>query len=613
MGGGALSWLISASMADHLWQSTVVAGCVFFLTLACRRNRAAVRYGLWFAASMKFLLPIAPLVALGRQWSWERTSVPLPDVGVTLDAMARPFAAAPAGILAPPPGPGLDAASVVVGLLPWLWLAGTATVVCWWVVRWRRSARLAGAARPTVTGRESATLHLLQAEGAGSQQVRLLLSASTMEPGVFGIRRAAIVWPVGLSSRLNDDEVAAVLAHELSHAVRRDNLVAALQMLVEAVFWFHPMVWWIGARLLRERERACDEDVLARGTPPAVYAEAILKTCEHCLAPSMACVAGVTGSNLKTRIEEIMSHIVARRLSLSHRFLIGTVAAGVIATPIGMGMLHARADQRSQGDGATSAFAAASVRENRDGGAQVAIRFPPGRFMATNAPLRPLIAAAYGFPIFRVTGGPDWLNSARFDIQATTGAPVDGRPGPPSPAVFAMLRTLLEDRFAIEVRTVTEEQPLYRLVLARADGALGPRLRRSTFDCKAHTAVRGGKPAPAPGPADMPTDCGVWSGPDRYAAGATTVGQLAGVLSNRVSRFVVDSTGLEGSFDLDLQYTPDPLTQTSAVGGASFRASTSDAPSLFAALEEQLGLKLEGSRGPVPVLAIEHVEKPVEP
>ena len=112
------------------------------------------------------------------------------------------------------------------------------------------------------------------------RSVPLLPSRSSMEPGVFGIIRPVLLWPEGIARHMDDAHLESVLAHEVCHVQRRDNLTSAIHMLVEAIFWFHPLVWWMGARLEEERERACDEEVLQLGNPPQVYAESILKTCE---------------------------------------------------------------------------------------------------------------------------------------------------------------------------------------------------------------------------------------------------------------------------------------------------------------------------------------------
>src|SRR5208282_2644996 len=121
-----------------------------------------------------------------------------------------------------------------------------------------------------------------------------------------GIWRPILFWPARVSERLGDSQLEAILAHEIGHVRRRDNLTAAIHMLVEAVFWFHPLVWWIGARLVEERETACDQDVLRFEREPEVYAEGILKVCEYCLEAPLLCVSGVSGSDLKKRIQGIM-------------------------------------------------------------------------------------------------------------------------------------------------------------------------------------------------------------------------------------------------------------------------------------------------------------------
>ncbi len=116
---------------------------------------------------------------------------------------------------------------------------------------------------------------------------------------MFGIFRPVLLLPEGITERLTAAQLEAILAHELCHVRRRDNLTAAIHMVVETVFWFHPLVWWIRARLIDERERACDEEVLRLGSEAEVYAESILEACKLYLESPLACVSGVTGSDLE--------------------------------------------------------------------------------------------------------------------------------------------------------------------------------------------------------------------------------------------------------------------------------------------------------------------------
>ena len=169
-----------------------------------------------------------------------------------------------------------------------------------WLARWRRVAAAVRNATIVESGRE---LEILRRLDAG---LPLLASDISLEPGVFGILRPVLLWPRSISERLSDEQIEAIFVHELAHIRRRDNLAAALHMVVQAIFWFHPLVWWVGARLIDERERACDEEVIRQGSEPQVYAESILKTCEFSIESPVACVSGVTGSDLKKRIEQIM-------------------------------------------------------------------------------------------------------------------------------------------------------------------------------------------------------------------------------------------------------------------------------------------------------------------
>ena len=121
-------------------------------------------------------------------------------------------------------------------------------------------------------------------------------------------------------ARLSAGETDSILAHELTHLKRRDNLTAAIHMLVETLFWFYPLVWLIGARLIAERERACDENVLARGHDPEVYAGGILKVCKFCLQSPLSSAAGVSGGNLGQRVREIMTAPRAIRLNPARDF-----------------------------------------------------------------------------------------------------------------------------------------------------------------------------------------------------------------------------------------------------------------------------------------------------
>ncbi|HEX4027043.1 MAG TPA: M56 family metallopeptidase, partial [Rhizomicrobium sp.] len=139
--------------------------------------------------------------------------------------------------------------------------------------------------------------------------------------------------------QLSPAEMDAILAHELCHLRRRDNLLAALHMLVEGLFWFNPLVWWIGRRLVEERERACDEAVVAAGIRPLVYAEGILKTCRFYVQSPLACASGVSGADLKVRLGAIMAQRPVMELHPAQGLLLMLASTAVVMLPLSAGMM----------------------------------------------------------------------------------------------------------------------------------------------------------------------------------------------------------------------------------------------------------------------------------
>ena len=262
-------------------------------------------------------------------------------------------------------------------------------------------------------------------------------------------------------------------------------------------------------------------------------------------------------------------------------------------------------------------FEVAAVRENRSGeGGQFIRRQPGGRFNATNMPVRALITFAYQLQPFQLEGGPDWVRSARYDIVAKAeGDPPPVPPGGPPDQMMLMLRRLLSERFKLALRKETREMPIYELVLARDDRRPGSQLRPSTVDCAALAAARarGGSPPAPPGPGE-PMPCSFRIGLGQMVGSGFPVSELARSLSNMVQRVVIDRTGLTGPYDFEVKFTPDasqmPLGPVPP--GVNPPAIDPDGPSLFTALQEQLGLKLEARRGPVEITIIDGIERPAD-
>ncbi len=254
--------------------------------------------------------------------------------------------------------------------------------------------------------------------------------------------------------------------------------------------------------------------------------------------------------------------------------------------------------------GAVSArtFDVASVRPNHSGEARLSFGGPPGRYEIVNAPLRTIVRVAHQVQDYQIVEAPGWIAVERFDILATTPAV--------RPAERAeMLRTLLADRFKVRTHTERRDIPIFEMVLARPGGRLGPSARATDVNCAERAAGRGGVlPPPAGAPFERPL-CGLMLRPGVLMAGALTMGEFARELAPQVNRFVLDRTGITGFFDVDLHFTPDQPPP--APPGASPLPPVDPAgPSLFTALEEQLGIRLNATRGPVEVLVIDAISRP---
>ncbi len=330
---------IAPAIANHLWQSTLFAVLAAILTLAFKKNQARIRHSLWLAASLKFLVPFSLLSGLGGRLAGPRFSLSgRSGLFSAVEGFSQPFT-----FFVVAPADHAATAAYMLTLLPGLiaavWLCGFVTVLVLLSVRWRRVVAVARRSAPMGQGREVDALRQLEQIGGVRRPMALLLSRdSALEPGIFGIFRPVLLWPATISEHLQDSHLRAILAHEVAHVRRRDNLAAAMHMAVEATFWFHPMVWWMGARLVEERELACDEEVLQLGNPPSIYAESILKTCEFCLGSPLACVSGVTGAELKKRIVRIMTPTLAEKLSRGRRLLLASVGIAAVSGPVLFGL-----------------------------------------------------------------------------------------------------------------------------------------------------------------------------------------------------------------------------------------------------------------------------------
>ncbi len=563
----------TAPLINHLWQSTIVVGVAWLLALALRKNHARVRYWIWFAVSVKFLLPFSLLTAAGE---WLRLWVPAPAarpaVTSVVAQVAQPFAQAQFFGATEAPAAAHHADWLPIALLA-VWACGALLVAARFARRWWSAYATKRAARPFEI----------------SADVPVLCTQISLEPGIFGIFRPVLLLPEGILERLSAEQMRAIVAHEMCHVRRRDNLTYAIHMVVETLFWFHPAVWWIGMRLIHERECACDEAVVQACGKAEVYAESILNVCKFCVESPLACVAGVTGADLKQRIVRIMKKQIGLKLNLSRKALLAAAGAAAVITPIVAGLaavdhsaaqspsasavVEARSPMRA---GADPSFEVATIKPSK-AYSRPGWGFPvEGRHITCyNATIVDMISIAYGIHAMQIEGGPDWIRQDRFDVDGVADVPghadLEQQQG--------MWRKLLADRFQLKLRRDMRELPVYAITVAKG----GP---------KNLTIAQPGEHLNAG---------------NRGAAGERILrftnmplSVFAFNLDFYLDRPVIDETGLTGSYDFTLKWTYDD----------SKTGDSEAPPSLPTALKEQLGLEMKAAKGPAAVFIVDHVEQP---
>lgn len=604
------------ALENHLWQSTAFAAAAWLVTLALRKNQARARYWAWLAASLKFLVPFSLLFAMGGYLRPARVVVAAPkQVSEAIQQIAQPFSDFdPVSVLAAP----VDAHDSNIPLVFLAaWACGVLAIAFSWWRRWRGVRKACDAA--SLCGMHCG--------------VPVKSSTSLLEPGVFGICRLVLMLPAGIADRLTAEQMAAILAHEMCHVRRRDNLTAALHMFVEAVFWFHPLTWWIGAQMVEERERACDEEVLMRGGEAETYAEGILEVCKFYAESPVACVSGVSGADLKKRIVRIMTGQFAAKLTLSGKLLLGVVGVAAVALPLAFGaiaaprsammrrvhILYLRQGGPAYGGDSLHAsapdddgkplpsFEVASIKLGDPSDRSRGFSSPdPSQFRVINMTARGMVAFVYGLKSFQLNGGPDWANSKIYDIDAkvedSIAKSMQGMSRPErQQQQRMMLHSLLIERFKLQVSHVTKDEPEYALVVAKG----GPKLTPTTWVPPASAKV-----PPGTGP-HLLLDNGNISAVNQPVSG---LADLLAFMPEIEGHLVVDHTGITGNYDYEVKFSSQALDQKfSAEAGAPPPANPDNSgPSIFTALEEQLGLKLEMTRGPVEIYTIEHIEEPSE-
>jgi beta-lactamase regulating signal transducer with metallopeptidase domain len=343
-------------VANHLWQSTLFALLALCAAAWLRRAPAAARYVVWLIALFKFALPSALIFLLAAQAGVDLSSFSprrhhSESSTINVAPLLSPVSApgAPAARASEPPASGPTAAGVLTaqathdaggrfyGLLTCLWLVGCGVLGLSWLRKSRGLSAALKRGRELTRGREAEALRSVRARFVMRREVRLVVTPAVSEPGVWGVWRPVVLLPEGVAERLDDGELEAVFMHELSHVERWDNLAGVFQRAVCCLFWFHPVVWLIGRRLLAEREQACDDLVVRRGGASEVYANGIAKVCRYCLGWEAAGLAKATGSDLRQRIERIISNRAGQRMSAAQAATLAALTAAALTLSLASG------------------------------------------------------------------------------------------------------------------------------------------------------------------------------------------------------------------------------------------------------------------------------------
>lgn len=298
-------------IADHLWQSTWFAAAAWLLAQSVRNDSARVRYWVWLAASFKFLVPFAALSWLGNQF--------------VIQLQDRPSL-----LLAAPPVPSLIPGEIILvrsvsdGLkltLLVVWALGSLLVARRWILECLECRTQLKKSTPCDFG----------------SWLQVRASDHVAEPVLVGIFDPVVLMPRYAIDSLTAAQIDAVLAHEKWHVRRQDNLLACVHTWVQIFFWFHPMVWWIGAKLVREREHACDEGAIRDGCDPVTYAESLIQVSALSVASRHVCMARAAGGDLTARVRAIVSPQPPSRATLIGRGVLLVALIGCVALQVGFG------------------------------------------------------------------------------------------------------------------------------------------------------------------------------------------------------------------------------------------------------------------------------------
>jgi uncharacterized protein (TIGR03435 family) len=453
------------------------------------------------------------------------------------------------------------------------------------------------------------TLDRLKSRVSVSRPVRLLVSGLLQAPATIGWLRPIVLTPIGALAGLPAAQIEALLLHELAHIRRHDYLVNILQSAVEAVFFYHPGVWWISGHMRIERELCCDDIAVSITGDALMYARALAELdSARFIQPT---VMAANGASLADRIARLLgqSSTSGRASTSGHTSTLGHALSGTAAAPALILLAM----------GAWAVFAQPTVRPEFEVAAIkpsvsqriMNVRPLPGRLTA-DASLQILMEYAYGVQPFQVVGGPNWMTSERYQIDAKADAARS------RDQMFLMLQALLEDRFQLKTHRDMKELPVFALVPNKGSLKLPPPKEGVCVDSAVDAPAEwtgGGRMAP-PGEV-QPTKgrCGsavVALGPGgaQIKGGKIAMPELVRTLSMLLGRSVIDRTGFTGLFDLQLDFVPDDTTPSMPPPPPNSGVSDITGVSIAQALQQQLGLRLQSTKGTVEVIVVDHAERP---
>jgi uncharacterized protein (TIGR03435 family) len=581
---------LGSTLLHFLWQGILIAA--LYAIARSRAARPKTRYLLGCAALV--VMAAAPVMT----WNW----TPPPVRERLTVSFTTPAAAASAPLRNVPAtfSNGIHPA-VPAPLLPWVvaaWLAGTIAFWLRLIGGWIFAERLRFRMTRPAPSEWQQTLDGLKTRIRVSRPIRLLVSALVHTPAVVGWLRPVVLVPVGALAGFPPAQIEALLLHELAHIRRHDYLVNLLQNIVEAVLFYHPAVWWISGHIRAERELCCDEAAVSVSGDVITYARALAEL-ESARPAHLSTAMAATGSSLRHRIASLLGRPCPASRTRSGP---GTIAAAILLAITAFAVMGQPVIRPK--------FEVASIKPSPET-RFMSVRPLPGR-MTANATLRLLMQNAYGVQSFQILEGPAWINSEYYDIDAKTDGNVTRA------QTFLMLQSLLEDRFGLKIHRETRDLPAYALVTAKGGLKLPPSKEGGCVASAQEgllSAAGGRVPPPGTGP-PAATPCGALRvmldvGGARMLGGSVPIPEFARTLSMMLGRAVIDKTGLTGLYDVKLDFVPDEAT--AALPPPPPEAATaldSKNPSILTALQEQLGLRLESTKGPVEVLVVDHAERP---